>query len=463
MSAPPPRPDVSPNRRDLLRAALSAGGALGLAGCSSFGRSGPPDRQPYDVPDRTPTESSRDGRDRPTAADPADVVAFGSVPVPDPGPAWYRRYLPNPLLLSDEEGYRFDHFDLRELREAGATVPTTFQRHRRRGRFALDDFGVGFERFERALRFPDGSAVVEGRFDASAVAGHLASTGYDDAGIYRRWRLFEREDAPRSVAVADGELVWGTGVWDDPLGGSPRSFVEAVADARDGEGPRYADADVAMVTTAAGGPPSGTFFDVGGGGPGVFDLETARAWSTNVSFGERPVLWVVVAVGEADAGTVEGRIRESLVDLRVARGAEAAEVTVGDGSATMALVPGTGWPRAGRAAVLHPQVTWGYDHDPEAGTLTVVHEAGDDLPTDRLYARGPFEGVAFPDGETFGAGDRTTVDLRRDRSGADREVLIYWSGGEVPLPGPLGRYRLPPADAGDGTGTGTATTTGTDA
>lgn len=455
------------SRRDLLSrvaawGSVAAAGAV--AGCGTGGTGG--NRTTFGVPDRTPspTDVPGDGTgDRTTTLDPAAVVDFGPVDPPGRGPPAFRRWLPAPAEFpgqddrssdGDDAGYRVWNLDLDGIRDLGDAVPRgirdSVRFFRARG---LDHFGIGtYRRVIRMVGVGVGTAtVVEASLDRSAVTKTLLETGYDDAGGHRGYRLFDRGDDPRGVALGEGDLVFANV---DPDDGPPTDVVRSVLDARAGAIPRYHEASdwFDRLSRVAGGDPLGY-------------LHGARTWSTPDDLGDvrgngealafdadttyRRSVYAFDGAGDAD------RRRQALRRYAARSGmgeARAVEVTLDGATAeVVAAYPDEHYddrPGDDGTAVTYPQITWGFDHErrPEEVAVTITHEAGTEVPASTLTIEANVD-APLPTGfseedDAVGPGDSVSFSIPREGSGPHYRVRLLWEALDGSASSLLGTYRI---------------------
>lgn len=356
-------------------------------------------------------------------------VNFGSVDGPDPADPAYRQWIPAPSAAPDDARFGTYHLWYGEPSRFAA-LDADPPANQARGFLApqTDYFGVGFDAYERAL-WTGPVLVLEGDVSPATVAETVTDSGYDPAGSYGDYDLFERGDAPRTVAVREGVVLFArteTG----------RRDVELVADAGGGAVPRlHEESDAfAAISDATGAYPFVLFTDVS---PGIDDAIGPTAWdgvetsSSATTFDDGYLYFVVTQVYEDASAVDRGDIKAQLdgdgylrsydsravdieVDGRVARivSQVAVEEVLDERDGTERM----------------PQVTWGFDE--ADGTLTVRHEAGEtvDARIPTLYwetedAEPP--GAQFADEyETVGPGDALTVDVS-DLSPGTELQLVY--------------------------------------
>lgn len=403
-------------------AGLASGGLAGLAGCSGlpnpFGSSG---------------------------------LGFTDLPRPGSTDPVYREWLPAPAEL-DDDAYGSLVASPAQFRSLGDAVPGGFWQHRREIQLRLDYLGVGFDDYDWVVLAGE-TSVVAASFDRGAVESAVDDAGYDPAGEHRGFALFDRDDRPRTVAVGDGHLVWSEG-WDpgperDTL--APTTTVRRFVDAYRGDRPRYPDTDEGLGTLASGiGTPPFAITKPDGAGTFHFYLGEPREWDlpellatgSAWTFDEdRTYLWGVLTFEEGRpvlAQKVENEIQErsdryghfDSVDVWT-EGANANVLFAMDDGAYGTRLPGLD------PSTTVPQVTWGYDHDPDAGTVTLRHEAGTAVPVDRLRVVGGPDAV-FDEYETVGPGDAVAFD-EADLGG---DLEVGWVQGDPSALHQLARYEL---------------------
>jgi len=388
-----PESDRTTNRRDLLRAgglALATGLTAASAGCVA------------------------------TLPPLGRKVQYGRVDAPDVGEPTYRGWLPAPSAFETE------HID--DDYTVSATVPgevglrgsdRTISMPRSMLSPWMDYYGIEYDAYDRVVRA--GPAVVaEADVDRDVVRETLAPTGYEPAGEYRGYELFERPDRPRAVAVGDEAIVTAGG---DAPARNARVFVDA---GRGDVTPYHeVDEDFRRITGAAGDSPF----------VWLFSWRTAPEHSfetvyTTLSFRfDEEAAYVVEhwLLEDAD-GVTERDVKEALNERTRAQDAFSVDVTLEGRLATVEMRgDGSVWDFQPRSTVERnwPLVTWGLDHDPDAETVTIRHEGGGTLDAEALTvffaeAPGDREPAQFADEYArVGPGDALTVDVGGVPDGAD--------------------------------------------
>lgn len=367
------------SRRRLLRAG-GAGLAAGLpvfgAGCSSLPPLGTEVRfGTVDIPDRT-APAYRDWLPAPsTLPDATDATDGYNVLVHAPPPAgvpdWSRSSLPRTLVVGTTDYVGF-HVD-----EADVVVGT------------------------------DTSAVLAGDVDRPAVRDALARTAYEPAGTNGDYDVYERPDRDQVVGVGPDAVVFG-------LGSAARDAMAVTLTASRSESPRYHEDDEDLATLIDGTGmrrwawlwPSG----IGVGTPEDLREDTV-GWAT--AFDHRGgtayfvETWVFPETDDPTAGTIKGSLKQAgPAGAADPTNASAVDVSVDGRVATVAMQfdPDFVQEEFGGAAGPVPYTSWRSTYDAAAERLTVRHEVGDSIPTDRLTIQAP--GLTVPAPEAGDVGDR---------------------------------------------------------
>ncbi|QLG60660.1 hypothetical protein [Halorarum salinum] len=405
MSPEPRRPSADRTRRRLLAtggAAFAASLSALTAGCLS---SLPP-----------LGEGQRYGRiEAPPADDPA-----------------YRRWLPAPSSVD----HPVERYHLSALRPAAsrAGAPGKLAGARARHRADVDYFGIGFENHDLFVDSAFGT-VVEAAFDRGIVVATVADSGYERAGEYSGYTLLERSDVRRRVAVGDDAVVWTSAYHHE------HPDLEALVDAGGGKRRRYHERNAAFeqLTRAAGGNPYLGVNDAvhdPTGRPAM--LADAVRFGGDAAYQEVRYRYLTDSVPTARA--LEAALEED--DHRFVDGADAFDVRIDGPLATVTTRVPLRPDRGTDPAPDLPQVTWGVDHDADAGRVTFRHEAGEPVPAGMLgydvvrpSAPGRIRERPFPPGvDPVAAGAEATVDLSEypDATGVN---VVYAGGGR--------RYHVP--------------------
>ena len=351
--------------------------------------------------------------------------SYGRVDVPEADAPDYRRWLPAQSVVETDDDCLITYA---EPGPFYGPAPEEFVARRGYHRAELDYFGIGYENYDRLVT-TNLATVIEAEFAAGEVASTLAATAYEPDGSYRDYDLYARSDVPRRVAVRDGVIVWTSG------GRLDAANLEATIDAGRGDVERYheADDDFAAVTEAVG---ASRLLYVGGGHPGLA-TEYATMGADAFRIGDAGYQILLERYPEGQAVSAE-RIRRILEDQphELTSEAETPDVGVDARFARVeARVPLA--PDRDREPIRDPpQVTWGASFDADAGTVTIRHEAGEEVDAGWLWYDvdfpddyGEIEKIPlWPDGDTVGPGDRVTIDLS-DSPDVDAVQLEYGPEG----------------------------------
>ncbi len=452
---------VQSSRRSLLRrggAALSVALGGSLAGCSLFGGE---DRDPESTPSRTPfdvpeeTASPTPGTTTSPTTDTGSIVDFAPVPFPEPDPPEYRRWLPAPDELgvsgpgdSEDPRYGYRVVDFEQVRELGTAVPGSYTLDRQFGTLGLEYFGIGVENYRRVVRTAgDRAVVVEAEIDPPSVATTLLDAGYSADGRVREYRVFSRDDGPRAVAVGDDALVFGrAGEGSDQV-----AIVRSVLDAAAGEVDRYHEVDTGArrLSRTVGTPPLGFVNPRAGRGfLDTLELDGTTGFASSQAFDDAATYWQYVFSfdGPVETEAVREGLRQFAVDTGDFRYATAVEVSVGNRTARVAasidderIYQVFDFP----TDITYPQVIWGYEQstDGEDTTVTITHEAGDEVDADLLRVDGG-RIRDDPGADAIAPGDSLTVVAATDTGEPPYVIRIVWQARDPPVYAVIGRYSL---------------------
>lgn len=300
-------------------------------------------------------------------------VQYGRVDAPDADRPGYRRWLPAASALPEDLDPGFLNYATpghlgAEVVGAANPEPAFFQK------LYLDYFGYGWEQYDRVVGMHSFAStyVLEGDVVPDTVAETFLDSGYEETDGYAGYRLFHRDDAPRTAAVADGVIVWARHA-------ESRAVVEAVVDAERGEGPRLVDTDdaFAVATSAIGGRP---WIHVGG--LGVDPTGESLVTSLSYDFDEGGVYYLLHTVYPEGTTVSERAVKDALDDDGRSRDARAVDVSVDGRVVTVEMHQSHEAAPTAYGDTPVPQITWGVATDGEA--VTVTHEAGDDAPAEAL-------------------------------------------------------------------------------
>jgi len=291
-------------------------------------------------------------------------VRFGRIDFPPSDPPAYRRWIPTRSALPE------DHAAATHAARPGTLPPGTIGR----GLFVgpSDYLGTDFDEYERAVA-AGGAFVFEGSTGPDVVADALDGTGYEPAGSYESYTLYDRDDTSRAVAVTDGAVIWAQGE-------NRHRSIEVAADVGAGRIDRRheTDDDFAAMTNAMG---TNDFDIIDGLDLGLESTADALVTGTSHAYREDTAYFRSQHLFESAESVPEESIKRELRASETAVRAEAVDVrtegrrviieTRTDGSDI-----GVDWRT--------PQITWGADHDPDSGTVTLRHEAGHPVDAEAL-------------------------------------------------------------------------------
>ena len=290
-------------------------------------------------------------------------------PYPDPDPPEYRSWIPAASALPDE----YENSPVHAAQPANVPPSGIGE-----GWFVLisDWLGTPFEEYDRAVQLMGGRQTVhafEGNTDPEVVADAVADTGFEPAGSYEGYELYERDDVPRMVASTDGAVLWARGE-------EKRAATEAVIDAHDGRVNRRHEVDEQFETmTDAVGLNE---FDVVGGLHHQMDA-TEDAAISGMSFAHRDDAMYTrsQALFEDENEVPERRIERELRATERLADADGVDVRT-EGRRSIVEARFGGVPSDADRRL--PQTTWGVSYDPDADAATIRHEAGDPVEADAL-------------------------------------------------------------------------------
>lgn len=268
---------------------------------------------------------------------------------------------------------------------------------------ASDYVGYAFDSYDYALGLGSLGTVAEGEFDADAVAETMAKTDYEEVGTYRDYTLYDRTDIPRLVAVSESAIIQSRGE-------NRQTKAETLVDAGDGRIERYheTDDDFATFSEWVGTYPSmmeGFWFT---------ESDVSPEQSVMGYTFDEDAAYYIHHGQFAEGETPERKKLKQLIDENLSRARRAYSVDIEmDGRQVSVEI------RMDETEVnkmnpedQQPLVTWGVDQNGE--TVTIHHEAGDPIPTDKLefepvnaIVEKPAKGTRIEPGDTltFDTGD----------------------------------------------------------
>lgn len=278
----------------------------------------------------------------------------------------------------------------------------------------VDYLGVGVGQYDLAVLLND-SVVLEGPADPETVGETLLGSGYEAAGRYHGYDVYERFDTPRSCAIREGSAVWARGT-------HHQQRIEAHIDAEAGRVDRLHDVDQAngRLVQHVGARPVLAITD-----RAANHLADTAAGAFSLDVDENGLYRLYFAALEPGADPSRSAIRERFAEAVQSDDIDAISVTIRDGIVTMAAhVPLEAAREAAEQRTSPPQITWGVD--PTGDRLVLRHEAGDSVTASRLELLGA-------DGESHSVGpdpDRTigpSAELAFDRATIGAEFTVHWS------------------------------------
>ncbi len=367
------------------------------------------------------------------------------------------KWMPAPSAI-DQTGYAFRSIAPQAMREFGDAL----------GSGALDGFDQSYPLAAidtvgdatAIHRFARSASVVEAEFDRTPVEDDLRDLGFSTGEARHGFRIFSAEDA-RAAAVRDNMLVT-VGSFSSRDTADKTPVVEAIVDARTGNGDRYVDAvadcERLVETLGSAHLVQGRTHEAGetfAGGVGEGMGYHVGSEQTRVHAG------VVFAEGETDRRLVADWASESdsFLGGSPTVGADGRVVTAtalvatGDVTEFPAEFPG---PDIESESPVPPAVSFAFDYAETGdgvGTLTVTQDGGETVDSDALFVRGsgfagvdgadqtsagPWQGSASGDEGGVVAGDSVAVGVERDY-----EIEIVWDPSDRDASATLARHEGP--------------------
>ncbi|MFC4405459.1 hypothetical protein [Haloarchaeobius iranensis] len=386
-----------PSRRELLTAgagALATAGSASLSGC--------------------------------TAAMPplGQEIRYGRVDVPPADDPAYRRWVPPVDTQSERRQPLWQDLMYTTPRRTGSDSVDRVHVGRGFLKSSMDYFGIGYDNYDRVIgNF--GTLVAEVDVDRSTVDETLLGSGYERRGTYDGYDCYGRSDLPRTVAVGDEALVFSRS-------SSHETDVRRIIDTGAGRTePRHAhDEQFAQLTAAAGAHPF-TWLGV----PMPYDWDAPETGALTMAYDDSAAYFVHYLLFPADEVPTVSRIKEQMTEVQRAVDAYSVDVTLDGNLATIEMhQPLERYFQDLDANRLNPQVTWGVDHDTDAGTVTLRHEAGDAVDADLLTvyvdeanrSRDPADTQFADEYGTVTPGDSLTVEV----GGLDEFVRLVFESAD---------------------------------
>lgn len=301
-------------------------------------------------------------------------IRYGRVDVPPAGDPVYRRWVPPLDTESDRGSPLWEDLMYTTPRQTGSGAVDRVHIGRGFLKSSMDYFGIGYDNYDRVLgNFV--SIVAEVDVDRGTVEETLLDSGYEAQGSYDGYDLYGRSDLPRTVAVGDEAIVFSRSSHHES---DVRRIIDTGADRTE---PRHAhDEQFAELTAAAGSQPF-----VWLGVPMPYDWDAPETGGMSMTYDDSAAYFVhYLLFPEDDVPTIRS-IREQMTEVQRAVDAYSVDVSLDENLATIEMhQPLERYFQDLDSNQLTPQVTWGLDHDRDAGTVTLRHEAGDAVDAELL-------------------------------------------------------------------------------
>lgn len=340
-------------------------------------------------------------------------IRIGQVDVPEAShEPDYRRWVPSPGEFPDEY-YHDDPIAVVPEAFANDAAPTSSIGYSIL-RSRVDYFGVGFDSYSLAVGVGR-CGVLEGSFDRSAVRTTMEQTGYAPAGSYEGYELYDRPDGNRTVALGDGTIVFQSG-------GEDRTSLQALVQLAAGEARAYHETSESfdLYTRRLRLSPSVMFgFGVGGK---EFD---ATHTSLSYRFDTEAVYYSFLQLYPDGANIPRSRMREVAREMAGDDTNPLVEIETDGRFAELQMRLDRSDLENERVTV--PQVTWGWESDPAARTITIHHEAGDSIGASYLrieHDGNPIDSQFGDEYETVEPGDSITVRVP-DEGTSDELAIVF--------------------------------------
>lgn len=333
-------------------------------------------------------------------------IRFDDVEPPEAAPPRYREWAPAPAAGGDEVDLDLEFV---AIPNSDVESVTGVRAEYGRGFLAggLDYFGVGFGNYDLGLWLAGGSNdvyVLEGPIAPAEVGPVLLESGYVADGDHRGYDRYVREDVPRTVAVADGRIVFGKGPQRD-------AAIDVALDARAGDVPRATEEPAfEQITDAAGTRP---FLMLGDSFSGLFDDYELDRFVVGVDF-DGSAFYYCHYFRFTDEVPSRGGIQDQVESMDLGEAADRVGVER-DGQFVSVVIQATSDVVQSDLAPVGtaPHCTWGIEADD--GEYRIVHEAGEPAPAEQLsvhdgWADGATLDTQFADEyATVGPGDSIRV------------------------------------------------------
>lgn len=353
---------------------------------------------------------------------------FEDVDLPEAPPPGYREWIPSP---SAREGFDLDP-DLVAIpnNEAEQVLGVPLDTGAAFLASRVDYFGVGLENYDLAFALsghPNDIVVLEGPVAPVEVGQTLVQSGYRPDGAVEGYDRYVRSDIPRTVAVTDGRILFGTGPERD-------TAIQVARDAHAGRIARATDDPAFQRIVDATGLRPFTMF--GATHPREPDDRAVEQRTSGFDFDEADLYYYSYTVYEGAAPSVE-TIREEVEEMGMASDAAAVEIDSDGPFAAVEVRFSDDTVQTDFADdVVHPpQITWGVEANADAYVLR--HEAGEAVPAERLTLQeGWGDDVALETQftqsyATVGPGDTIRVPRNEIDQGP---LVVQWQWGDSTSP-----------------------------
>lgn len=276
---------------------------------------------------------------------------------------------------------------------------------------SLSYFGTPLGAHDHLVGLGSLGSVVESNVDSGRVESTLRSSGFERAGSYHAYNLYDRTDIPQVIAVSEDAVV-------QTRGEKRHAKAETLIDAGDGRIDRYHETDESFATFSEW---VGTYPTVMEGfPPSIVDTDT-EATAMVYTFDEEAAYFVYKHQFPGGETPTNGEIKRRLDDeLTRPMQAWSVDIEIDDPQVSIQMRVEQEEFGSDFSAESVPFVTWSVDETAE--TITVRHEAGESVPVEKLEIE-PSDALRDPPGarEALEPGDTLVF---------ERESLAIDSGEE---------------------------------
>lgn len=345
-------------------------------------------------------------------------VRYGRVDVPAPtnSEPTYRRWLPAASELTD-----LGDVDLEEGINWTYVTPGNLGNTQLGGEFrigidivqtGLSYFGEPLGAYDNLVGIGGLGTVVESPIDTDQVTATLLDSGYQRAGTYRGYELFDRSDLPRTVAIS-GEAIVQT------RGDQRHAKAHTVIDTGDGHSKRQHEADESFAQFSDW---VGSYPTVMEGFPPSLTDTTAKHRAMAYTFDEQAGYFSSMNQYRAGETPARRAIKQGLEEnLSRATAAWSVDIEIDDPQVAVQMRIEKEQFGSDFTESTLPYVTWGVKEDQER--VTISHEAGKPVSVQKLDIDPAAALRSRPDG-TLEAGDTLIFD--RDEFSADESIRIVY-------------------------------------